>query len=401
MRVGPSKPPDDTRRPSRRHVLTGLAAATGVTAAAGFNLLRPSRTDVAVTPLSDASVTPQIDSRRTLIVTARDSTSVALIAFDENRLLGHLDLGLAPRELRVSDGGVLIAAADRHSHQLAFAELATQKVRRVDLPNRPTRLVVSPDGATLAAIDEDSGEIALIDFRSGRITLCFQGPAHIRAVIFSPDAALLFVGADTAQGVAIFDLASGRLAATIDSPPVVDLVRSPNGREAFAITADGEHSILHLDLKSRAILGRITGRPAAAVFTTGFGRYLLLPDPDAGTMTIASVQSLQPGPLLAAGAGVSTAYSAWFDTVALVPSAPGPKVFVYDLEAGRSDGAIALAGRPGLGSTSPEGDKFYLPVEDSGEVVVIDTRDRRQVSAISVGGAPVRAVLAAGYGICH
>ena len=58
-------------------------------------------------------------------------------------------------------------------------------------------------------------------------------------------------------------------------------------------------------------------------------------------------------------------------------------------------------GRPGLGSTSPEGDKFYLPVEDSGEVVVIDTRDRRQVSTISVGGAPVRAVLAAGYGICH
>jgi DNA-binding beta-propeller fold protein YncE len=118
-------------------------------------------------------------------------------------------------------------------------------------------------------------------------------------------------------------------------------------------------------------------------------------------VTIASVQPLQPGPLLAAAAGVSTAYSAWFDTVALVPSAPARKVLVYDLEAGCADGVIALAGRPGLGTVTPEGDKFYLPVEDSGEVVVIDTRFRRQVGAISVGVAPVRAVIAGGYGICH
>jgi YVTN family beta-propeller protein len=377
-------------------VLSGLAGATGFAAAAGFTLPRPT-----VTPQADASVSPPTDGRRTLIVTARDSTSVALIAFDENRLLGHLDLGIVPLELRVSDGGVLMAAADGQSRRLALAEIAARSVRHVELPCRPTRLVVSPDGATLAAIDDDSGKIAIIEFRSGRITLCFQGPAQIHAVVFSTDAALLFVGADSFQGVAVFDLTSGRLAATIDSPPVVDLVRSPNGREGFAITADREHSILHLDLKSRSILGRMTGRPAAGVFTTGFGRYLLLPDPDAGTMTIALVQSLQPGPLLTAAAGVTTAYSAWFDTVAFVPSAPAHKVLVYDLEAGRNDGEIALAGRPGFGSTSPVGDRFYLPVEDSGEVVVIDTRDRRQIGTISVGGAPVRAVLAGGYGICH
>jgi DNA-binding beta-propeller fold protein YncE len=377
-------------------VLSGLAGATGFAAASGFGLLRPS-----ASPQADASVTPPIDSRRTLIVTARDSTSVALIAFDENRLLGHLDLGIVPFELRMSDGGVLLAAADRRSRRLAFAEVAARTVRHAELPCRPTRLVVSPDGATLAAIDEDSGEIAIIAFRSGRITLCFQGPAHIRAAIFSTDAALLFVGADTFQGVAVLDLADGRLAATIAGPPVVDLVRSPNGREGFAIATDPEHSILHLDLKSRAVLGRLTGRPAAGVFTTGFGSYLLLPDPDAGTVTIASVKPLQPGPLLAAAAGVSTAYSAWFDTVALVPSGPAHKVFLFDLEAGRNDGAIALDGRPGAGTVSPEGDRFYLPVEDSAEVVVIDTRDRRQVGSISVGAAPVRAVLAGGYGICH
>ena len=384
------------RRPSRRHVLAGLAGATGFAGAAGFSLLRPP-----VTPRPDASVTQTIDGRRTLIVTARGNTAVALIAFDENRLLDHLDLGIVPLELRMSDGGVLMAAADRQSRRLAVAEVAARTVRHIDLPCRPTRLLVSPDGATLAAIDGDSGEIAIIDFRSGRIALCFQGPAQIRAAIFSTDAALLFVGADTFQGVATFDLASGRLAASIGGPPVVDLVRSPNGREGFAITADPEHSILHLDLKSRVVLGRLTGRPAAGVFTTGFGSYLLLPDPDAGTVTIASVQPLRPGPLLAAAAGVATAYSAWFDTVALVPSAPAHKVFLFDLEAGRNDGAIALDGRPGAGTVSPEGDKFYLPVEDSAEVVVIDTRFRRQVGSISLGGAPVRAVIAGGYGICH
>ena len=396
MRAGRAVLPHFARRPSRRYVLSGLAGATGFAAASGFSLLRPS-----ATPRSDTAVTPPIDGRRTLIVTARDSTSVALIAFDENRLLGHLDLGIVPLELRMSDGGVLMAAADRQSRRLAVAEVAARTVRHIDLPCRPTRLLVSPDGATLAAIDGDSGEIAVIDFRSGRIALGFQGPAQIRAAIFSTDAALLFVGADTFQGVATFDLASGRLAASIGGPPVVDLVRSPNGREGFAIATDPEHSILHLDLRSRVVLGWLTGRPAAGVFTTGFGSYLLLPDPDAGTVTIASVKPLQPGPLLAAAGGVSTAYSAWFDTVALVPSAPAHKVFLFDLEAGCSDGAIGLAGRPGFGTVSPEGDKFYLPVEDSGEVVVIDTRDRRQIGSISVGVAPVRAVIAGGYGICH
>ncbi|MBV9828015.1 MAG: hypothetical protein JO001_20470 [Alphaproteobacteria bacterium] len=137
------------------------------------------------------------------------------------------------------------------------------------------------------------------------------------------------------------------------------------------------------------------------MFTTGFGRYLILPDPDAGTVTIASVEPLQPGPLLAAAAGVSFAYSAWFDTVALVPSGPAHKLLLYDLDARRDAGAIALAGSPGFGTVTPEGDKFYIPVEDSGEVVVIDTRFRRQVGAIKVGAAPLRAVIAGGYGICH
>jgi len=375
-------------------VVPGLAGAAGLAAAACFGLARSS-----ITPPVDPG--GRIEAGRTVVVTARGSTSVALIAFDEDRLLGHLDLGIVPRELQVSKGGVLIAAADGHSRRLAFAEVAARTVRHTDLPIRPTRLVVSPDGATLAAIDEDSGDIAIIDFVSGRMTVGFLGPARLRAALFSTDAAVLFVAADTVQGVAALDVARGQRTATIDGPPVLDLVRSPNGREGFAIARDSEHSILHLDLKSPAILGRLTGCPAAGVFTTGFGRYLVLPDPDAGTVTIASVQPLQPGPLLAAAAGVSTAYSAWFDSVALVPSVPERKVLLYDLEAGCNAGAIALAGRPGLGTVTPEGDKFYLPVCDAGTVVVIDTRFRRKVGTISLGGAPVRAVLAGGYGICH
>jgi YVTN family beta-propeller protein len=384
------------KRTTRRDLLAGFGGATGLAAVADFSLPRSS-----ISSRTDLSVMPPIDGKRTLIVAARDSTSVALVAFDEDRLIGQLDLGIVPRELRVSDGGALVAASDRRSRQLAFADVVARTVRRVDVPSRPTRLVVSPDGTTLASVDDESGEVALLDFKSGSVKLSFQGPPHIRAAVFSTDAALLFVGADSFQGVAAIDLASGRLVATIDCPPVVDLVRAPNGREGFAVTADHEHSILHLDLKSLAILGRLTGRPAAAAFTTGFGRYLLLPDPDAGTVTIASVATLQPGPLLPAAAGVSTAYSAWFDTVALVPSPPARKVLVYDLESGRNAGAITLGGRPGAGTVAPEGDKFFVPVEESGELVVIDTRDRRQIATINVGAGPVRAVIGGGYGICH
>jgi YVTN family beta-propeller protein len=229
----------------------------------------------------------------------------------------------------------------------------------------------------------------------------FDGPAGIRSAIFAADGESLFVAADTVDGVAVYDIRSVRLATTIKGPKVKTLVRSPNGREGYALSAGSERSILHLNLKTFSLLGSQPAPDAEALFPTRTGSHLLLPDPASGTVSIVPAQPLGRGLTLAATLGVTLAYGAWFDMVAFVPNRRQRELLLYDLDRRKAAGAIALGGTPGIGTVTPDGDRLYLPIEDSGEVAVIDANLRRRIASITVGGTPVQAIIAGGYGICH
>lgn len=338
------------------------------------------------------------DVQRIVFVAGKNETAVAAIAIDTDKIVGRLDLGLVPHRMQVSESLAKLVAADGRAGGVAVAELAAGKVQFLPLAFSPDRLLVSPDGLTLMAANDNSGAIALIDLLTVKEKGRIAGPANIRDVMFTGDATSLFIAADSVRGVAIYDVAAARQVSVIEGAPAIALARSPNGREGFALS-DG--TILHFDLKTRTILGNAPGQGAAALFPTGTGRYLMLPGSTARTLTIAPTQPLASTRPLKAAAGVSAAYSAWFDTVAFVLSGPARTVLVYDLERLEPAGALALSGTPGPGVVTPDGGKLYLPVEESGEVVAIDARFRRRAASIPVGFSPVLAVMAGGYGICH
>ncbi|MFT3937721.1 YncE family protein [Rhodopseudomonas sp.] len=158
--------------------------------------------------------------------------------------------------------------------------------------------------------------------------------------------------------------------------------------------------MLHLDLRSRQVLTSVPTSDHPVLFATGTGIQLLAIDQHAGTLSILPSEPLQPGGVVLPAAA-STAYAAWFDTVAFVPAPATRKLLIFDLERRKAAGSIALDGVPGTGVVTPDGDKLYLPIEDHGTVAVIDTHLRQRTASISIGAAPVQAIIAGGYGLCH
>lgn len=105
--------------------------------------------------------------------------------------------------------------------------------------------------------------------------------------------------------------------------------------------------------------------------------------------------------ILKAAKGVNIVYTAWFESLALVPSATTQALLLYDLDALQPLGAVQLAAAPARGGVTPDGQKLYLPLPDARQVAVFDARRRQLVASVTVPETPSRVLLAGSYGICH
>jgi YVTN family beta-propeller protein len=340
------------------------------------------------------------DYRRTIFVARRGVAALDAIDVDSDAVTGTLELGLEPRELQISQRGGRLAAIDLRSPRLVSVDLATQSRRDVPLPFIPSRLRISPDGQRLAAFDDVRGTIVLLDSTDDRERSRIDGPREIREAIFSGDSSSLLVAAASVGGLSTYDIATAQPVPPVEGPSLQALLRAPNGREGFALTAETPRRVLHLDLRSRQVLASVPTSDHPVLFATGTGIQLLAIDQHAGTLSILPSEPLQPGGVVLPAAA-STAYAAWFDTVAFVPAPATRKLLIFDLERRKAAGSIALDGVPGTGVVTPDGDKLYLPIEDQGTVAVIDTHVRQRTASISIGAAPVQAIIAGGYGLCH
>lgn len=388
-----SKPPSDPMQPTGSRFRAGITrrrlVGTALIGAATLLSAAPARSTEAYR-----------DYRRTIFVARRGVAALDAIDVDSDTVTGTLALGLEPRELQISQRGGRLATIDLRSPRLVSVDLAAQSRSDVPLPFVPSRLRISPDGQRLAAFDDARGTIALLDTVGGRERSRIDGPREIREAIFSGDSSALLVAAATVGGLSAYDIATGQPVPPVEGPTLHALLRAPNGREGFALTAETPRRVLHLDLRSRQVLASVPASDHPVLFATGTGIQLLAIDQHAGTLSILPSEPLQPGGVTLPAAA-STAYAAWFDTVAFVPAPATRKLLIFDLERRKAAGSIALDGVPGTGVVTPDGDKLYLPIEDQGTVSVIDTHLRQRTASITIGAAPVQAIIAGGYGLCH
>ena len=343
---------------------------------------------------------------RYVFVPSQSTPTVAVIEKEGDRVVGMIDTGVIPAQAVVSEAVgklVAIAAAGR---RVSIIDLKNGRRSGVDLDFVPQRLLGSADGNLIAAADLSSGTAAFIELVRERVVSRVTGLPAIRDLMFGADGAFLYVAADGLKGVGVVDIARGKLIEEIPTfsevpGDVSGLTRSPSGRLGYA-KARNDRSISVLDLRNlRPVRQLDVGRAAAKVFPTGFGGYLVVPDNAEKTVTIVANSSMTVTAMLKGAAEMTTVYSGWFDTLALVPSRTERTLLVYDLDQQGRAGDIALPGSPGPGAVTPEGTKLYLAMEGTKQVAVIDLQRRRLMKSINVGSEPLAAIMGRSFDICH
>jgi DNA-binding beta-propeller fold protein YncE len=361
--------------------------------------------DPAALPAADAIQDFSV-AQRYVFVPSRSTPAIAVIEKDSDRVIGTLESGVIPAQVVVSESVGKLVAIDAASRRMSIVDLKSGTKNDVDLNFAPQRLLNSADGNLVAAADLAGGTVAFIELVREREVSRIAGLPAIRDLLFGADGAFLYVAAEGLNGIGVVDIARGKLIeeiTTYGTAPgdVSGLTRSPSGRLGYAKSRDGR-AISVLDLSNfRPVRQLDVGRAATKVFPTGFGGYLVVPDNVERTVTVIANSSMSVAAMLKGAAEMTTVYSGWFDTLALVPSRSERKLLIYDLDQLANGGEVSLGGIPGPGAVTPEGTKLYLALEGTHQVAVIDLQKRQLRKTIDVGHEPLAAIMARSFDICH
>jgi DNA-binding beta-propeller fold protein YncE len=345
-----------------------------------------------------------VDMNRAIFVSLADQHVVAYIDPDADKLAGSLDVGLVPTQIEIASSIGKLLAIDGKSPQVNIVDLQFRAIRTVALDLVPSRMTVSSDGLTVALADTEGGHVVLLDLLRRQIVGTAGNLPRLRDMVFSTDSKKLYLAGAEPGAIDVMDASKGQLDPAIATGlPHGSLAfgRAPNGQRLF-VQSDSGGGVGVLDLQRSGPLAPIPAGPDATVaFPSATGAYLLVVDNQRGTLAIIRDGDAQSPAVLRAATGVSIVYTAWFDTLALVPSVTTKTVLLYDLGAMRSVGQIALAGSPARGGVTPDGQKLYLPLTDADQVVVINAQRRQLADTIAMPGHPTAIVLAGSYGVCH
>jgi len=379
--------------------ILALSAAAAMAVIAGIPLGKTSTHAAQIK--SDFSA-----AARYVFIPSRNAPIVTVVERDGDRVVGTLDPGLVPEQVVVSEAAGKLVAIDGSARGVSVIDLANGRRLAIDLDFTPHRLIASPDGYVVAAADLSAGSVAFIELMRARVASRMTGLSPIRDLMFGADGAFLYVVAERSNGVGVVDVARGKLIEDIAVPSLrsanaAGLTRSPSGRMGY-VKAQGNGTISLVDLSNfRRVREIEVGRDAVKAFPTGFGGYLVVPDNSERTVTIIANASLTVAAMLKGAAEMTTVYSGWFDTLALVPSSIERKLLVYDLDRLSQAPDIALPGIPGLGAVTPDGARLYLALQDAGQVAVIDLQRRALLRTIAVASDPAAAIMAKSFDVCH
>jgi len=345
-------------------------------------------------PLACASGLPA-NVQRLVFVAGRDASSVTAVDVDRDSVVGTIELGIVPLQMRVSGALAKLVAIDGKSLSVTIADIASGTVRSLALDFTPTRLLLTADGGTALVANDKAGEIALVDLSGMMQKAPINGPSNIRDLMVARDGETIFIAADTVEGVSVYDASTGKRSSIIGTRAASALSRSLLGNSGFALSVGPDRILTRFNLETGGFQEAPT--KGSAIYPT-IAR-LLIPDATSGTIEVAPLEAAGDPVRLEAEPGISRAYSGYFDTVAFVPGAKA--VFVYDMEKLVPSGRIAIPGAAGPGVVTPETTKLYLPIESARELIAIDAQSRAVVARISLDFAPTLAEMAGAYGVCH
>lgn len=342
------------------------------------------------------------DGLRYVFVSGSDSTRIAVIDSRDDTVVGSVELGLVPSQLEIAGEPSRLAAVDGTSARVALAAVDGGAATMVALDFAPIRLMAA--GGRVVAAAPSAGWLAVIDVAAGRVVAQHR-LAAFRDLQPAGDGSRLLLAPETGEGLMLVDTATLAVTAEVAPPrPGLGgfsaLSRSPGGRVVYARAATAP-LVMAVDLSTAKTAGEVAaGAGMARAYTNATGITLVLPDSAARSVMLMPA-SLKGGVSLSGEAGMTGVYSGWFDTVAFIPSSEARSVIVVDQPGAYRGDDIVLGARPGRGTVTPDGRKFYLPLVDAHRVAVISAETRRLTGYVALPFQPEMALMARTFGICH
>lgn len=321
---------------------------------------------------------------------------LTVLDITSDKPVGTLELGLAPSRIEVSKASRKLAAIDGQSSRLVVADLAHGGKTELDLGFPAQRLALSPDGRRLAVADMVNGKLALVDLETNSVIARTDGLPPLRDLMFNAEGSRLYAAGSV---LTVLDLANALARHTL-ATAVTGFTRSPDGHALFLKEPDGAVTVLNA--KTERPLARLpqpAGSPTPVPSATG--AYLLLPDNSRQTLDLIHGDTLERGNSFPALPDLATAYTGWFDSVAVLPSPSQHKLMLIDLWRQSRLKDIDLPAAPLAGAVSADGAKLYLPLDGKAKLAIIDLRNRKLDSILTLPHPVKAAFLADSYGICH
>jgi YVTN family beta-propeller protein len=351
------------------------------------------------------------DVARFAFVIGERTNEVVAIDTRTDALAARLPLSGVPKQLFVLEDARQLVAALGDAKALELVDLGGGPGDLIELGHDADHMQYRPDIGLLAVAGVAAGELTLIDLRERRVRRRQSGLGQPTSMIFGGGGHLLVADGGSNE-IAVIDIAQDaldRLDVTADGgellepPGISHLARTPNGWLGFAVAAAVDGPVIMIDLQRPRTANRLSrGRGPSRSFPTPNNSFLIVPNNGDKTISLHAMASRTEVARLAGTSGMAGVAMGWFDTTAFISSAETESLLVLDLVNRMRAGNVPVPGRPGLGTSTPDGLKLYVPLIDTGQVAVIDTRTRSVAKVVdAVGQRPWSIQIAGPLAYCH
>ncbi len=304
---------------------------------------------------------------QTLVVGNKDEDTVGFIDLGKGEMVAKRPTGHHPHEVSISPDGKTAAVVaygwgEQADNRISIFDIASASERKViDLGehNRPHGIVWLPDGRRLAATAEGSGHLVVIDVEAGKVAAAIpttQEGSHMVALAPAGDRAYVAnLGSDSFSVIDIEEKKHVRnVAAGKESEGIAV---TPDGGEVW-VANRGEDTLRVFDAKTFQ---------QKAVIETGRMPIRVAISPD-GTLAVTS--------------------NARESSLSIVDTASKEVIETIDL---------LLGGVPITVIFHPDGEKFYVSLTYSGEIVAVTREDWSHDGSV-IGHPPGMETIDAGQG---
>lgn len=355
-----------------------------------------------------------------LYVVNRDSADIAVIDTANDTVIAQVPVGKVPHQAIMAESLGQLIVSNTQDNTISIINLETLTTSAtIALDSEPEHMALSPDGLTVAVGNIGADSVSFVSLTEARETARVSGLFEPHNLTYSPDGALLYVANLGANHISVVDVAEARVvneipvaapaevASASDSRAIrhqgiISVTATADGRLGFAAHGDG-NTLSVIDLQTQAKIKDLAlNEMPWRAYASADGRTMIVPNNGDRTVSLIDVATQEVAATVPGGAEMTGVNTSPLSPIAFVISRSEDKAVLVDLTTRQTVGEIALPGTPETGVTSPDGGKIYVALSESGQVAVIDVRQRKLLNTIGGVGKGAWGVSMAGTaGYCH